>query len=136
MDPNIHMRHSVYYDLGAQCRLQFLYQNGITAQFMHEHHIGVILMREECLFKREIHLGDRLVVNLRLLSATRDYSRWSMQNQLIKNGDVLAAVITVDGAWMDIRKRKLAAPPPEVCKAFEAWEKDESFTWMEPKSKQ
>jgi acyl-CoA thioester hydrolase len=38
-----------------------------------------------------------------------------MLHELWINGDTLAAVITIDGAWIDTKIRKLA-PPPGVCK--------------------
>ena len=54
LDPNFHLRHSVYYDFGAYCRISFLNDNGITETVMREHKIGPVLFREECVFKREI----------------------------------------------------------------------------------
>jgi acyl-CoA thioester hydrolase len=131
LDPNFHVRHSVYYDFGAGCRIDYLAQEGITAYFMQEHQFGPILFREECIFKREIRLGDKLSIDLRLLKSTRDYSRWTMQHQLIKNDDILAAIITIDGAWIDTGKRKLTIPPPVAQKAFDAMPRNELFEWTE-----
>ena len=34
LDPNGHVRHSVYYDFGAQARLSFLQQNGFGIGWM------------------------------------------------------------------------------------------------------
>ncbi len=53
LDPNFHLRHSVYYDFGAYCRICFLFDNGVTDKLMKELEIGPILFREECVFKRE-----------------------------------------------------------------------------------
>jgi len=47
LDPNFHVRHSVYYDYGAFCRIQFLAAHGITAQFMQIQQFGPIIFREE-----------------------------------------------------------------------------------------
>ena len=38
-----------------------------------------------------------------------------MIHELWTNGDTLAALITIDGAWIDTKIRKLAKPP-EICK--------------------
>ena len=54
LDPNYHLRHSVYYDFGAYCRICFLIENGITDELMKQYEVGPVLFREECLFKREI----------------------------------------------------------------------------------
>jgi acyl-CoA thioester hydrolase len=131
IDPNFHMRHSVYYDFGASCRVDFLEQQGVTTGFMQQHGFGPIIFREECIFKREIQLGDKLMIDLQLLKARRDYSRWTVQHQLIKNNEILSAVLTIDGAWIDIAKRKLAIPPEAAKKAFDAMPKGSLFEWQE-----
>ncbi|MER3464177.1 MAG: thioesterase, partial [Chitinophagaceae bacterium] len=89
LDPNFHIRHSVYYDWGAWCRIGFLDAHGLTAEVMHLLHIGPILFREECVFRKEIRLGDVVTINLKVLKARKDYSRWSFQHQIVK-GDVVA----------------------------------------------
>ena len=131
LDPNFHLRHSVYYDYGAYCRIQFLSSKGITAQFMHQHQFGPIIFREECLFKREIRLEDKVSVDVCLIKGNRDFSRWSMEHQIFKNNETLSAVITLDGAWIDVQKRKLTVPPAEVIKTFENAPRSERFQWIE-----
>lgn len=111
IDPNFHVLHSRYYDYAAFCRLSFMTENGVTVQFMLENNIGLILFREECVFKKEIKFGDTLLVNLKLDSCNEDASRWSLINELWINDDTLAATIRVEGAWMNTRLRKIATPP-------------------------
>jgi acyl-CoA thioester hydrolase len=116
LDPNFHVLHSKYYDYGAYCRMAFFTEHGITPAFMKEQHIGPIIFREECLFKREIKFGEELEILLQLSRCNEIGSRWSMRHELWINGDTLAAVIHIDGAWLDTRTRKLITPP-EVCRA-------------------
>lgn len=130
LDPNFHLRHSVYYDYGAYCRIQFLGSYGITAQFMQLQHFGPIIFREECVFKKEILLADKVTIDVKLLKARKDASRWTMQHQFFKNNEIVAAVLTLDGAWIDTIKRKLTVPPPEVQQTFELGPKTEGFEWM------
>ena len=130
LDPNFHLRHSVYYDYGAFCRIQFLASQGITAQFMHQQHFGAILFREECVFKKEIRLSDTITIDVKLAKARKDGSRWTMQHQIFKNDEILAAVITLEAAWIDTAKRKVTVPPDEVQLAFERAPKVEGFEWV------
>ncbi|MES2880908.1 MAG: thioesterase family protein, partial [Bacteroidota bacterium] len=58
LDPNFHLRHSAYYDFGAQHRVEILAQLGLTLRVMQTEHIGPILFREECVFRKEINLSD------------------------------------------------------------------------------
>ncbi len=131
LDPNFHLRHSVYYDWGAFVRVSFLHEHGLTAQVMHEHHIGPILLREEALFKREIVYGDNIEMNLVLLKCKRNLSSWAMQHEVWKNGDTLCAVITIEGAWLDTQLRKITFPPESFEPTFEKLPKSEKFEWMD-----
>ncbi len=131
LDPNAHLRHSVYYDWGALCRIEFLYAHGLTTNLMQQLHFGPILFREECIFKKEIRLGDKVTIGLKLLKARQDYSRWTIQHDIIKNDDALSAILLVDGAWLDTNKRKLAIPPHEVSVTFSKMPLDENFQWLD-----
>jgi acyl-CoA thioester hydrolase len=129
LDPNFHLRHSVYYDWGAYVRICFLNEHGFTPGMLLENHLGPILFREECVFKREVVFGDEISVNVQLVRTRRDASRWSMRHEVIKNGSILAAVINLDGAWIDTNLRKLAVPPPMIVSFYEEYPKSPDFTW-------
>jgi acyl-CoA thioester hydrolase len=119
LDPNFHLRHSVYYDYGATARIEFLQLYGITVDFMQQHTFGPIIFREECVFRKEIRLKDVVTIDAQLKSSAPDLSRWTIQHNIFKNGDTLSAILTLDGAWMDTSRRKLTVPPEEVRAAFE-----------------
>ena len=130
LDPNFHVRHSVYYDWGAYSRIGFFLEQGVTTSFLLEHSLGPILFREECIFRKEIHFSDKLNIDLRLLKARDDYSRWSIRHSIYKNTDTLAAIITVDGAWIDTLKRKLAVPPFIAANMMAEMPKSPDFEWI------
>jgi acyl-CoA thioester hydrolase len=131
LDPNVHLRHSVYYDWGALARIEFLYQHGLSTEVMEQLRVGPILFREECVFKREIRLGDIVTIDLQLIKSKRDFSRWTIRHSIIKNKDIVAAILTLDGAWLDLAKRKLAIPPEEVKNAIGQMPMGEGFQWID-----
>jgi len=131
LDPNFHMRHSNYYDLGAQMRIHVFSAMGITPEAMRKYQVGPILLREECVFRKEILMGDDLEIDIHMLKARHDGSRWTMQHHLYKNGAHLAAIITIDGAWMDLEKRKLAPIPEEFKTLFLEIPKTRDFIWTD-----
>ena len=130
LDPNFHVRHSAYYDFGAYCRLAFLNEHEITPEIMFAHSIGPVLFREECVFKSEINFGDCITIHLKLARISPDFRKWTMLHELWKNETRLAAVITVDGAWMNTEQRKIVAPPDIFIAAFEAIPKTQDFQIM------
>ncbi|HMD01037.1 MAG TPA: thioesterase family protein, partial [Ferruginibacter sp.] len=85
------------------------------------------IFREECILKREVQFGDPVRINLMLDSVTEDYRKWSLRHELWKNADTLAAIMTVDGSWMDTQLRKVVAPPKEFVTCFEAIPRSDSF---------
>ena len=114
LDPNFHMRHSAYYDFGAQHRVEVLENEGLTLRVMQENHIGPILFREECIFRKEIRLGNKITISTKIGKMKPDASRWTIVHELKNEKDELCAIISVDGAWMDTKLRKLASPTPQV----------------------
>jgi acyl-CoA thioester hydrolase len=121
MDPNFHLRHSVYYDLGSQQRVEILDQFGLSLKTMQEGGFGPILFREECVFRKEIRLSDTITITCAMSQMRADASRWSIRHEFINQRDELCATLTLDGAWMDTRLRKIANPTPEI--ALEAFQK-------------
>src|SRR3569832_720109 len=113
LDPNFHLRHSVYYDWGAMCWVAYLDKTGLTWQRMYQLQIGPIIFREECIFRREIRPGDPVTIDLKLLKAKKDFSRFTIQHTIMKNPETVSAILTVDIAWINGLTRKLAVLPEE-----------------------
>ncbi len=131
IDANRHLRHSVYYDYGALCRMALFTKFGLSIEHLQQHKIGPVLLREEAVFRREIHFEDRLVITAELVKATIDYGRWSFRHRLIKGDDTLAATLTVDGAWIDIEKRKMATPGEFLQEVFARMPRSTEFELIE-----
>lgn len=128
LDPNFHVRHSAYYDFGAQHRIEILENLGLTMKVMQAQGFGPILFREECVFRKEIKLSDKIFMHTKSSKVSADASRWSIIHEFKNEKDQLCATITVDGAWMDLKLRKLASPTPEIAiEALAIFPKSEEF---------
>jgi acyl-CoA thioester hydrolase len=128
MDPNFHLRHSVYYDLGSQQRVEILDSFGLTLRVMQEQGFGPILFREECVFRREIRLSDDVTISCAMSKMRSDASRWSIRHEFRNQNDELCATLTLDGAWMDTKLRKIADPTPQIAlDMFHKLPKSEDF---------
>lgn len=129
LDPNFHMLHSKYYDLGAYIRMCYFVEKGITEKVLMDYGIGPILLREECIFRREIKFGDLVEIDLHLYQAKENFGRWSFKHIITRNGE-LAAQITVDGAWINLQTRKMAIPPESFTVIFNEIPKADDFKWI------
>jgi acyl-CoA thioester hydrolase len=130
-DPNYHVRHTSYYDWGTLVRVQFFEKQGMPLEKMISAGFGPVILREECLFKKEVKHGDQIVVGLELLQARKDFTRWTIQHPVMKDGDVQAALVTIDGGFIDHHTRKLTVPSVEVIDAFNQMPKNTDFIWLE-----
>ena len=118
MDPNGHMRHSAYADYAADQRVVLLAHWGYDIKEFARLRLGPILFREETVFMKEVHIGEEIRVDSRLRSVNDDGTRWSILHTIYKADGRVAATVAVDGAWLDLDKRKLTAPPAELANAF------------------
>lgn len=130
IDANFHVRHSVYYDWGAMCRMAFLSAEGLSDTVFRQLQVGPILFREECKFRKELCMNDSVSIDLQLIQAKQDYSRWSIRHTLRKEPSIEAAILTVDGAFLDITKRKLSPPPALAATVFGMMPKSPEFQWI------
>ncbi len=118
VDPNQHMRHTVYLTYGAQARMDVFQQNGIEFAAVHMGDIAPVLFREEAVYRREVNLNDTIEVRTFVTKLSEDAGRWSMRHEIIRPDGQLAATIEADGAWIDLTTRKLAVPPVETAARF------------------
>lgn len=131
LDPNFHVRHSVYYDFGAQHRVEILEQLGLTMRIMQENNFGPILFREECIFRKEIRQNTKVFISTKVGKIREDASRWSLVHELKNEKEELLATITVDGAWMDTKLRKIANPTPRIAiDVMNLMPKSDNFTQL------
>ena len=133
LDPNGHVRHSVYYDWGAMARIAYLEGKGVGLQWMAKNGIGPVLFREEAKFLRELRFGDQLTIDLQVAAASADGRKWRMRHRILR-GTELAATIEIDGAWLDLHARKIVVPPADIVRAFADASRSEDFTVL-PSSK-
>lgn len=129
LDPNGHVRHSVYYDFAAQCRTELFIERGIRVQDMAAAGFGPILFEEKATFKRELHFGDQLVMTAALKSVREDYGRFAFRHEIWR-GETLCATVEVLGAFIDLKARKLTLPPQAFIDKLSNLPRHVDFKWL------
>jgi len=128
IDANVHLRHSAYADFCAQARSNMLNKMGLSLEEFNKRKIGPILFREELNYLREIGLDERVKVSVVITKFNKVNSRFSFRHEIFKENGVKAAVVLVDGAWMNIRERKLTNIPEEWMEIISKIPKSEDYT--------
>lgn len=131
IDANMHLRHSAYADFAAQARLELLEQLGFDSKAFELLKIGPILFREELIYMREVRSNDTVKVTCVMTKCRADGARWSFRQDLYRGDGIQAAVISVDGAWIDMQARKLTALPASWADKFMHIPKSPDFV-LEP----
>lgn len=126
-DPNRHMRHTAYNDYAAEVRVRYFAKYNFSIEEFTKHNLGPILFTEETSFRKEIHLGENITVNLKLQGLSENNERWKIVHEVFNEQGKLSAIIKVYGAWIDLTKRKLRTPPEETKEMFEHAERAEGF---------
>lgn len=134
IDPNFHLRHSVYYDFGAQLRTEVLNAIGLTMTVFAKENIGPVLFREECVFRKEIRFGDKIDLDFEIIGLSKDMERFAFRHRFIKADGTVCAILTLNGAWMDTKERKLTLPPSVITEAMDQVPRSDDFEWI-PTSK-
>jgi acyl-CoA thioester hydrolase len=133
-DPNRHMRHTAYNDYAAEVRVRFFQEHGLSIDEFAKLNIGPILFKEETTFLKEIHIGENILVKMELEGVSKNIERWKFNHKIYNKDGILSAEIKVYGAWIDLVKRKLTAPPSEFISIFEDLQKCKDFTEIPLKS--
>lgn len=130
-DPNRHMRHTAYNDYAAEVRVRFFQEHGLSINEFAKLNLGPVLFKEETSFLREIHIGENITVKMELEGVSEHIERWKFKHEIYNEKGVLAAEIKVYGAWIDLLKRKLAAPPKKFVDMFNDLPKSKDFEIIE-----
>lgn len=132
-DPNRHVRHSAYYDYGAHVRIRFFSELGFSADKMNALNLGPILFKEECSFIKEIRPEDTVTVNVLKGEITPDGARWKLHHEIYNQHGEKSAHITIKGAWLDLKARKLTLPPIELAQAMHELTAGEDYVYRKKK---
>ncbi|HKR08670.1 MAG TPA: thioesterase family protein [Gemmatimonadaceae bacterium] len=118
MDFNGHMGNTAYLNLAADVRMAFFADHGFPPSEFRKLAIGPVIKKEEIEYFREIALHEKVTVTSALLAMSPDGARFTIENEIWSENGERAAVVRSTGGWLDLRARKLTAPPPELFAAF------------------
>lgn len=131
MDANAHLKNTAYSEFATHTRLSFFAENGFPPKNLAKLQVGPVILREEVFYYREVHLLENLKVDCALYKATKDFRKFHFLHHIYKENGKLAAKLTLDALWLDLKIRKPIAPPEELFKVCQLFPKTEDFEWLD-----
>ena len=118
MDFNGHLANRSYLDLAADVRMSFFAEHGFPPAEFGRLAIGPVVKKDELEYFREVGLHETVTVTYALLGLSADASRFVIENEVWSGRGDRAARVRSTGGWLDLRARKLIAPPSELANAM------------------
>ena len=118
MDFNGHMANTAYLDLAADVRMAFFAEHGFPPGEFRRLALGPVIKKDELEYFREVGLYDIVTVTYVALAMSPDGARFVVENEIWTADGERAATVRSTGGWLDLRARKLVAPPPPLLTAF------------------
>jgi acyl-CoA thioester hydrolase len=135
MDFNGHMGNTAYLNLAADVRMAFFAEHGFPTSEFRRLAIGPVVKKDEIEYFREIGLHEKVTVTHAVLAMSADGARFTLENEIWSASGGKAAVVRSTGGWLDLRERKLVAPPPELFAALSKVPKAPGFVELAPRAK-
>ena len=130
-DVNGHMRNTAFLDYAANIRMLFFAARGFPMSEFARLAIGPVIAKDEVLYFREFRMLDEVRVTLATLGMSEDGSRFRLRNEFFRPDGRLAAQVTSDGGWLDLKARRLVAPPPALLAAMAEIPRDPGYESLE-----
>lgn len=131
-DANGHLRNTAYSEYGIETRLAFVAEGGFPFPRFAETGIGPVIQREEIDYLQELHVGEEVEVDLKAVGASPDGGRFKLVHEFVARGGQRVARILLQGGWLDLRRRRLTPPPPELARIMDGLERIEPFEALPP----
>jgi len=118
MDFNGHLANTAYLDLAADVRMAFFAEHGFPPSEFRRLALGPVVRKDELEYYREVGLHETVTVTYAALAMSPDGARFVLENEIWTAAGERAATVRSTGGWLELRARKLVAPPAALLAAF------------------
>lgn len=119
LDGNRHVRNTAFSEYASHARFRLLAAHGFTVERLEALRFGPVMMREEIRYRREVLFGDTVRVNVMCAGLSADGSHWRVRQEVQRSDRKEAAILLIQGGWIDLDSRKAVAPPHALAAALQ-----------------
>ena len=114
LDGNVHMGATSFMDHAFNTRMLYFALHGFTMARFDAEKFGPVLTHDDLVYRKELRLMDEFTVDLELVGISADGVRFRLRNTFRNSANEVAAIMTSDGVWFDLERRRPRAPPKDM----------------------
>ncbi len=127
MDFNGHMRNTAFLEYAADSRMLYFKENGFPLATFAKLQIGPVVFSDTIRYFNELFMYDEFSVKLMLKETNKNGSKFTFINEFKKTDHTLAASIESKACWLDLKNRKVVAPPEKLFNIIQNLEHTDDF---------
>lgn len=127
VDGNGHLSNVAILNRAADVRFLFFAQNGFPGSRFSAERVGPVIVRDELRYRKELRFLDEFLVDLLTVGLSPDGARFEVENTFRTIDDVVTAVVSSEGVWFDLDRRRPRAPPLDLDRIFRSAPRSDRF---------
>jgi len=117
IDYNQHVSEAAYYSISIRSLQELHEQLGLNSLFW-EYNIAPIVFNSRIDFVREMFKDEEMKIKVEFLAKSKDFRKWDRTFEILNGSEKTAALVESEGAFFDLKKRKVCSPPTQIIRAF------------------
>ena len=127
VDANGHLANSAYTNFMSHARMSFFTDHGFAFSELKRHDIGPVVFYEHTYYFKESFLGESIIVSIEISGLSEDMMFFRFEHNFYNLEGKHLAFCEMQGAWIDLNKRKLTTLPNHLRVLAEKFPKTKDF---------
>ncbi len=127
VDANGHLANSAYTNFMSHARMSFFNDQGFSMSEIRKHNVGPVVFYEHMYYFKESFLGAPITVTIEVSGLSEDGMLFKFEHNFYNQKGENLAYCEMQGAWIDLKERKLTQLPEALLVLAQKFPKSESF---------
>ena len=127
VDANGHLANSAYANFMSHARMSFFSDYGFNLPKIRSHNLGPVVFYEHMYYFKESFIGAPITVTIELSGLSEDGMFFAFNHNFYNDKGDHLAFCEMQGAWIDLKTRKLTGLPNVLLKMAHQFPKSETY---------
>ena len=127
VDANGHLANSAYTNFMSHARMAFFNEQGFSMPEIRKFNVGPVVFYEHMYYFKESFLGAPITVTIEVSGLSEDGMLFKFEHNFYNEKGENLAYCEMQGAWIDLKVRKLTQLPEELLSLAQKFPTTESF---------